>query len=380
MGKIIISTIHERVYLFLFDDNHEIALIKNIETSIVDNIYIGKIVEINEGLNAAFVSVSNDQKVFLSLSEFPKDQKPKCGDELPVQIKTDALKTKLPQAKIEICIPGEFAVGHLNQFGIKVSKKLEPELQKELQTKVENANIDEMENYGFVLRTNCETLNENNMNLLFDEMKDIISILKKIKENSQYLSLYTTLYKAKSKLFSVLSDIDLRDFDTIVTDNKEIYEELSTSFLNDCKDIKYYDDEYVSLKNLHSLETYLCRAFDKQVYLDCGGYLIIEPTEALTSIDVNSGKTESRRKESQNFIFKVNRQAAIEVAKQIKIRNISGIIIIDFINMTDEKMNNELLDILSKEFEKDRVTTKCIDMTPLGLVEVTRKKSESPLF
>lgn len=380
MGRIIISTIKDKVYLFLFDDNHEISLIKNIETSIVDNIYIGKVIEINEGLNAAFVSISNDQKVFLSLSEFPKDNKPKCGDEFPVQIKTDALKTKLPQAKLDICIPGEFAVGHINAFGIKVSKKLDTSIQKDLLAAVENANIPDSEQFGFVLRTNCETLNDSNMNLLFDEMKEIILVLKKLKDTAQYLSLYSLLYKAKSKLLSVLSDIDLKDFDSIITDNKDIYDELKDSFLNDCKDIKFYDDEYVSLKNLHSLETYLCRAFDKQVYLDCGGYLIIEPTEALTSIDVNSGKADSRRKESQNFIFKVNKQAAIEVAKQIKIRNISGIIIIDFINMLDETMNQELLRILNTEFEKDRITTKCIDMTPLGLVEVTRKKSESPLF
>lgn len=379
MGKIVISKIFNKDYLFLFNDEHEIEMIKNIDESIVDNIYIGKIVEINEGLHAAFVSFDKDKKAFLSLSEFNNDNYPKCGDEFPIQIKTDALKTKLPQAGLDLCLPGEYVVCHLNPFGLKVSKKLDKNVQTELIKTVNEKNIDNFNEFGWVLRTNSELLLETDFQPLFDEINQKIELAAKIKNQACHLSLYSKIFSAPSKLISQINDLDINSFDTIITDIPEVYNELNQSNLLIQKTLKLYEDEYVSLKNLHSLETYLNRAVDKTVYLDCGGYLIIEPTEALTVIDVNSGKAESRRRDSKSFIFKVNRQAALEVAKQIKIRNISGIIIVDFINMEDVNDNDNLLKILKEEVGKDKVTTRVIDMTPLGLVEITRKKVDSPL-
>ena len=378
MGKIVISKLNNKDVLFLFNDRHEVSLIKFINNTIVDNIYKGQIIDINKGLRAAFVSIAPEQKVFLPLSEF-KDREYKCGDQLLVQIKTDALKTKLPQAGLDICIPGQFVVCHINSNGISVSKKLDNKTKDELTKKVLEENIEGLDEFGWVIRTNAADLLDESVSPLICEIKEFLTKASYIKNQAKYRTLYSKVYEPSSALMGIISDIPFTDYDTIITDNYDFYELLNSSDLKESKEIKFHADEYVSLKNLHSLETYLNRALDKKVYLDCGGYLIIEPTEAMTVIDVNSGKAEGKTRDSKDFIFKVNKQAAIEVAKQLKIRNISGMIMIDFINMRSDEDNNKLMDILKAETGKDRVLTTVVDMTPLGIVEVTRKKIEEPL-
>ena len=120
-------------------------------------------------------------------------------------------------------------------------------------------------------------------------------------------------------------------------------------------------------------------ALGQRIWLKCGGYLIIQPTEALTVIDVNSGKYESRRGAEEETAFRVNTEAAEEIALQLRLRNLSGIIIVDFINMKEAKNQNELMKTLKSFVNRDKIKTNVIDMTPLGLVEITRKKIKMPL-
>lgn len=379
MGKIIISKIYNRDYLFLFNDDHEVELIKYINNeSIVDNIYKGRICEINQGLNSCFVAFDKDKKAFLSLDEF-KNREYKCGDEILIQIKTDALKTKLPQASLDLCIPGKYVVCHVYGSGYSISKKLSVEEKKKLALMFENLNVDGAQDYKWVLRTNSASLIENeDISLLKNEVEKFIKIASFLKNEASYRSLYSVLYNRMSDVINIISDISIEAYDSVVTDDENMYSSIVEASFPD-KTVKLYEDEYISLKNLHSLETYLLRAVDKKVYLDCGGYLIIEPTEAMTVIDVNSGKAEGRRKDSASYIFKVNQQAAVEIAKQLRIRNISGIIMVDFINMEKETDNERLLAVLSEELKKDNVKTNLIDMTPLGIVEITRKKIDISL-
>lgn len=377
MGKIIISKVYNKDALFLFNDDHEVVLIKIVENTMVDSVFKGKIVEINEGLHSCFVSVSKDLKVFISLDEF--SEKPKCGSEIILQIKTDPIKTKLPQGTLNICIPGQFCVCHLKGNGISASKKIEKDIQNRLVDHVENSCPEASKEFRWVIRTNSELLMDD-FSLLDKEIIELTQIAVLIKNKAQYKSLYSTIYAPENELIRIIRDIPFNDFVTIITDNPIFYNELTEwEALSNSKEIKLYSDEYISLKNLHSLETYLNRAVDKKVYLDCGGYLVIEPTEAMTVIDVNSGKAESKKKDSASFIFKVNKQAALEVAKQLKIRNISGIIIVDFVNMHSKEDNEKLIGILENELKKDRIQTNLVDMTPLGLVEITRKKVSNPL-
>lgn len=379
MGKLVISKLNGHDVLFQFNDDHEVVLIKYINNTIVDNIYVGQITEINKGLRAAFVSIGKDSKVFLPLSEF-KNNDYKCGDRLLVQIKTDALKTKLPQAGLDICIPGQFVVCHLDSKGISVSKKLSEPVKNDLLKAVKDSDIEGLDEFGWVIRTNAADLLEDSIEPLLCEIKDFVKTARFISNEAQYRTLYSKIYEPSSALVGIISDIAYSEYDAIITDNKEFYDILQKTDLKDSKEIKFHADEYVSLKNLHSLETYLNRALDKKVYLDCGGYLIIEPTEAMTVIDVNSGKAEGKGKDSREYIMKINRQAAVEIARQLKIRNISGMIMVDFISMKADEDNKKIMDILKSEVGKDRVLTNVVDMTPLGIVEITRKKIDIPLI
>lgn len=377
MGKIVITKLHDKDILFLFDDNHDVKMIKCINESMVDTVYMGRIDSINENLNSCFVTIKKGVNVFLELNEF-KDSTPKCGDKVIVQIKADPIKSKQAVATLDICIPGSYCVCHLNGDGISASRKLDKNDQNSLVDKVSQFDIEGISDFKWVLRTNSVYLLETGMEPLFEEIGNFVKIGHYLKNEASSRRIYTTLYQPQSVLSSIIDDIPKDSFESIVTDNPAFYKDIqSYSGLKD-KNITLYDDEYITLKNLYSLETHLCRVLDKKVYLDCGGNIIIEPTEALTVIDVNTAKASSKRNDRGHY-FKVNKEAAIEIAKQLKIRNISGIIIVDFINMDSERDKNTIMDILSEEFSKDRIYTKVVGMTRLGLVEITRKKTDQPL-
>ena len=134
----------------------------------------------------------------------------------------------------------------------------------------------------------------------------------------------------------------------------------------------------VSLSTLYSLKHELDRVLEKKVWLPSGGYLVIEPTEALTVIDVNSGKN-IKKKQKEEMILSINTEAAVEIARQLVLRNISGIIVIDFIDMEQKEHQEKLLHVLRMEIKKDKIPTTLVDITRLGLVELTRKRVQKSL-
>lgn len=173
---------------------------------------------------------------------------------------------------------------------------------------------------------------------------------------------------------------DPSEYSEILTDDPQIYRQLSEGDhpLLKQKSIRFYDDPAISLRLLYSLERGMEEALDTRVWLKCGGYLVIEPTEAMTVIDVNSGKNEAK-KAGEDTYYQVNLEAAEEVARQLRLRNLSGIIIVDFINMAEKERQKELLETLKNLTTGDRQHPRIVDMTPLGLVEITRKKSHPTL-
>ena len=135
----------------------------------------------------------------------------------------------------------------------------------------------------------------------------------------------------------------------------------------------------VSVSALYGLKHELDRALNRKVWLPSGGYLVIEPTEALTVIDVNTGKAPGKKKEREAFYFQTNKEAAIEAARQLRVRNISGMILIDFINMESKADQETLLTLLKEQLRKDPIQTVFVDLTKLGLIEITRKKTAASL-
>ena len=167
-----------------------------------------------------------------------------------------------------------------------------------------------------------------------------------------------------------------------MTDIPEVYEELESFYaqgmLSDIKP-ELFEKKSMSLLNLHKLAEKTDSALTKNVWLKCGGYIVIEPTESLTAIDVNTGKYVGKS-DKEETARKVNLEAAEEIAHQLRLRNLSGMILVDFINMKDEAHKQELLAYLRKLVVADPIQTSVIDMTPLGLVEITRKKINKSLL
>lgn len=212
---------------------------------------------------------------------------------------------------------------------------------------------------------------------LLQELALLSGILKSVMDTYRHRTCYTCFYRKESPLISQIRNIAFTDYEEIVTDQREVWELLSETFPD--RRIRFYEDQLLSLSALYSIDTHLKEALGKKVWLSCGGYLVIEPTEAMVVIDVNSGKTEGKHKNSRDYYLKVNLEAAKEVARQLRIRNYSGMIMVDFINMESDEDNRKLLDTLDGYLRKDKTPTRLVDMTKLGVVEITRKKVNKPL-
>ena len=198
---------------------------------------------------------------------------------------------------------------------------------------------------------------------------------------ARYRSCYTCLKEAPGIVEAALQNLAAeQEYQEIVTDNEKLYQVLS-EFGNSHKNarpVRLYQDNMLSLPRLYSIESKMETALGSRVWLRSGGYLIIEPTEALTVIDVNSGKYEAG-KSNEDTVLTVNLEAAREVALQLRLRNLSGIIIVDFINMSHNRSKTQVMSLLRQLVSKDRIETTIVDMTPLGLVEITRKKTSKSL-
>ncbi|MBP5159914.1 MAG: ribonuclease E/G [Lachnospiraceae bacterium] len=194
---------------------------------------------------------------------------------------------------------------------------------------------------------------------------------------------FSKLYSAIPQYLWDVRDCFDTDIDEIKTDDEDIFKEMrefmSETNKEELDKITLYTDESISLDKLYGISNKLKKATEKNVWLDSGGYIVIEPTEALVSVDVNTGKAVSRKTNPEETFLKINKEAAVMIAKQIKLRNLSGMILVDFIDMKSEEHKKELIDVFINELHKDRIHTTFVDMTKLGLVEITRKKVKKPL-
>ena len=194
---------------------------------------------------------------------------------------------------------------------------------------------------------------------------------------SEYKTRSSCLYREASFYLKYIRSLELSNFERIVTDLQSVYEELYPIYGDK---VELYSDDSYSLDKLLGISTKLLKANEKKVWLKSGGNLVIEPTEALTVIDVNTGKAVDGRRKKETTFYKINCEAAIEAARQIRMRNLSGIILIDFIDMKEQEHVEELMQLLRMKLSEDKVKTVLVDITKLGLVEITRMKKNPPLL
>lgn len=347
----------------------------------VGDIYIGKIQNIVKNLNAAFVSFGADVNGYVDLTFvesffFTKQArmgKATIGDELLLQLEKEAVKTKLPVLSGRLNFSGQCVVLIHGDSGISVSRKIHDDAFKsEMTSLIKEAGI-LPEDCGLILRTNAEEYSREH---ILGEIKALVDTYQNMLQVAPYRTCFSRLYEELQTLGKVVRDYPCKEGLTVITDVKEIYDQYKSAFPG--MDIQLYEDPQLSLFALYSIESALNEALGKRVWLKSGGYLIIEPTEALTVIDVNTGKAIQNKNKEMHFLS-INLEAAKELAVQLRLRNYSGIILVDFIDLKEKENTDKLLAVLSQELKKDRTKTSYVDMTRLHLAEITRKRITKPL-
>ncbi len=364
------------------------------EDGILGNIYLGKVKNIVKNINAAFIEISDGRMCYYSMGEnrFPImangpeysrdagliETKVKIGDELIVQVSKEDVKTKAPVVSSNLNFTGKFAALTYGKAAVGVSAKILDDRERKRLRDI--ARRYTSKDYGFIIRTNAAFIPEEN---IVAEMKKLVEAYEELRTYGIHKSRFSLLYSTPPGYICDIRDSYTENVNEFITDDIELYEHmkeyLETSQPEDLDKLRFYQDKALNLANLYDIPEKLEEAIRPMVWLKSGGTLVIQPTEALTVIDVNTGKAITGKKQVQDTFLKVNREAAKEIARQIRLRNLSGIIIIDFIDM-DLKQNKELLmEELQEYIKKDPVKTTLVDMTALGLVEVTRKKVRKPL-
>ncbi len=387
--KLIIMKEGNRIISSVFDEKEmlQVNIFGAIEENPLGNIYVGKVKNIVNNIAAAFVEYEKDKMCYLSLEEVKnpiflnpkKNEKLVVGDDILVQIAKADVKTKAPVATVALNFTGKYLVlTHGNNL-IGISGKIrEEEERKRLRTLME---VYKNSEYGFIVRTNAASIEDN---VLKEEAEALIGVYKDTLSHAMYKTPFTCVFKTLPGYLCDIRDSLSEAITEIITDNKALYDEIA-SYLGsyqkeDLAKLKFYEDNLLTLSNLYGVNLKLENALKKKVWLKSGGNLVIEPTEALTVVDVNTGKAIYGKRKVQDTFLKLNLEAAEEIAKQIRLRNLSGIIVVDFIDMEEKGAKEELMRFFEEQLRKDPVKTVLVDMTALNLVEVTRKKVRKPLY
>ena len=362
-NKLIISDFYKNILFgFYFEDDKLQRLVNLKNDNVVGNIYCGYVKDVVKNINGAFVLFDDNKKGYLSLKDFKNPVKQ--GDKVLVQVSGDKIKTKDYSLTSRINLNSECLVLTVGNTGISVSRKIkDKDIREELKSTL---SVKKNDVYGFIIRTNAVDFSKED---ILKQADDLINQLEDLKKRFAFVTPKAALLK-KDYLQDLISELKKHGELSIITDVVYIYDTLKEH--NDM--VTYNDNSKISLCNKYSLETHLNRLLSKKVWLKSGGYLIIDETEAMTVIDVNSGKAVS-----QESFIKTNKEAAEEVARQIRLRNISGMIIVDFINTKGENDAQNLSNLLRNYISKDRVKTRIIGMTELGLMQLTRQKIRKPL-
>ena len=353
----------------------------------IGDIFIGKVKNIVPSINAAFVQFSEGQTGFLPLSDCKmqcilrhREGRPlTCEDEVIVQIKKEPVKTKDATLTTDISFQTENFVLMPFSRGIHFSKKLSADqknnLQKQIQEIIAAMSGDNSafpDQYGLIVRTNAA---DADTSLLSRQLTDLFRRFGEILSLADKRTVFSKLYEQESFFDYVLRNTYHADKLLIITDREDVFRQLAVCGYSN---IRLYQDSRIDLFRLYGLGAQIKEITARKVWLKSGSYLIIDLTEAMTVIDVNSGKA-SNKKEAEEFVLKINLEAAGEVARQLRLRNISGMILVDFINMKEETNQKRLMDCLRAHFRDDPVETVLVDMTKLGLIEITRSKTTAPL-
>ncbi len=387
MLELIIKRIEKQRQIVLVEDGKIIEYYEEAEDDNKNegNIYIGVVKDIVKGMQAAFVDIGIEKNSLIHLKDIleKKDEKKektninqdistvlKPNQKLLVQIKKDSNEEKGARISTHINLPGKYIVLMPNTDIITVSQKIENKEEQERLIKLVRENISK--GNGAVIRTSAEGKEKE----LIEDIKYVENKWTKIVKDSQDENQKAPrqLYKSEDIVEKMLMDLANKEISQVIVNNSIDYNEINR--------IKNENQEYKNLQiavkseesifGIYDLEQQINKINNRKIWLKCGGFITIDKTEALTAIDVNTGKY-TGNKTMEDTVFKVNKEATVEIAKQLRLKDIGGIIIIDYIDMEEEEDKKAIENLLREELRKDRSKTQIEGFTKLDLMEMTRK-------
>ena len=353
------------------------------------DIYLGIVENVLPGMQAAFVDIGKNKNTFIHIRDIiPKASQEtgnknedftkynikkylKTGMPILVQVKKDSTNKKGARISAHLSFPGRFVVIMPNEKFVTLSQKIDDEKERERLKKIVKNNISQ--EYGAIVRTSAINKDEKEI------IADIEQTTKKIKKLFQnYENEIKQMNNIKPKLMLKSDDIILRlitdlidqNLERIVTNNKEVFDIVNKKVKELGKNIKI--EARNNIFELYDLKKQLEEIESRKIWLKCGGFITIDKTEALTAIDVNSGKY-TGKDDLEQTIVKVNMEATIEIAKQLRLRDIGGIIIIDYIDMQNKENEDKIINLFKEQLKKDRSKTQIVGFSKLNLLEMTRK-------
>lgn len=354
------------------------------QESILGNIYVGRVQKIVPSIQAAFIEIKPGLSCYYSMAEkaepiFAKkisSKKLVQGEELLVQLTRESVKTKAPTVSGNLNLTGRYLVltsGDCRMgFSSKLTKPEKEQLGALLEPELDGS-------FGIIVRTNARDVSAD---VLIAELHQLKDRLQTICHTASMRTCFSCVSRTPESYMTYLQNSYQDGFTEILTDLPDVYKEVRQQQEMDPSfaqiPLRLYEDKLLPLAALYNLNKQTEEALQKKVWLKSGGYLVIEPTEALTVVDVNTGKSLTKKDRQEHFL-KINLEAAKETAAQLRLRNISGIVIIDFINLEREEDRQTVMEYLRRYVREDSVPVQVVDMTRLNLVELTRKKVEKSL-
>lgn len=399
--QILITAFRSGLLTCLYEDDRIMEFIpeKGGDSINEGDIFIGRVSNIVDNLDAAFVDIRPGIKGYYSLSDnkYHYHNGPvkrevwqlKAGDEILVQVKRENLKTKAYALTSVMSYAGTYllldATGPEKEPYIRYSRKIASEEDRQrLASYLEDfynedpaldRQDDSSHKYSWLFRSASVNADRE---AIIKEAEYLTGVHNRIMSAYPHRTCFSRLYQADTEWMKCVRRYISDKEAVFTTDIKEIADnEIFDSIRGEGR-VFFYDDDSYPLIKLKGIESRIEKALSNKVWLKSGACLIIEQTEAMTVIDVNTGKASGKGEKEQHFL-KVNIEAGLEVLRQLRLRNLSGIVIVDFINMRKAADRKQLMDMLRKEALRDHTGTVIVDMTPLGLVEITRKKIRKPL-
>lgn len=387
MFEILINKSNEQKEIVLIENGKLVEYYANEENSNrrEGNIYIGIVKNILNGMQAAFVDIGTEKNSFIHLKDIlpkvdEKIEKPKQEIDIKdavkprqkilVQVKKDSNNKKGARVSTHINLPSKYIALMPNTDIITVSQKIEDKKEQERLIKLVKENLSE--GNGAVIRTSAIGKEQE----IIEDIKNverkwnkIVKSFKNDKENKPKL-----IAKSENILEKMIIDLPEKSIKNIITNDSKTYKKIQKFK----EENNYLDETSIELKekqdilDIYDIKKEISKIENRKIWLKCGGFITIDKTEALTAIDVNTGKFIGTQNLEQT-IYRVNKEATIEIAKQLRLRDVGGIIIIDYIDMNNEEDKEKIKLLLEEELKKDRTKTQIEGFTKLDLMEMTRK-------